>query len=199
MGCRVVLANSMKPEGTKEVDEEVYTLRRLLRGVPEGQDEILEGSALPQENNVDYMGGIDFRKGCYVGQELTIRTHHTGVVRKRVLPVQLYSGDIQPEGLEYDPESRLLLPPLGSNISRVPKKGRSAGKFLSGLGNIGLALCRLEIMTDTILTGEGSAYKREDQFKVDVEGEDGIQDVRIKAFVPSWHKQEIKSPGRRVE
>ena len=36
---------------------------------------------------------VDFRKGCYVGQELTIRTYHTGVVRKRILPVQLYEKD----------------------------------------------------------------------------------------------------------
>jgi folate-binding protein YgfZ len=37
--------------------------------------------------------GVDFRKGCYVGQELTARTHHTGVVRKRVVPVLLYELD----------------------------------------------------------------------------------------------------------
>lgn len=35
------------------------------------------------------MNGVNFRKGCYVGQELTIRTHHTGVVRKRILPMTL--------------------------------------------------------------------------------------------------------------
>lgn len=33
---------------------------------------------------------VDFRKGCYVGQELTIRTYHTGVVRKRIVPIQIY-------------------------------------------------------------------------------------------------------------
>jgi folate-binding protein YgfZ len=36
---------------------------------------------------------VDFRKGCYVGQELTIRTYHTGVVRKRIVPVQIYNKD----------------------------------------------------------------------------------------------------------
>ena len=49
---------------------------------PEGQIEIPKETALPLESNIDIMGGIDFRKGCYVGQELTIRTHHTGVVRE---------------------------------------------------------------------------------------------------------------------
>ena len=33
---------------------------------------------------------VDFRKGCYVGQELTVRTYHTGVIRKRILPVEIH-------------------------------------------------------------------------------------------------------------
>ncbi|PLW29118.1 hypothetical protein PCASD_15994 [Puccinia coronata f. sp. avenae] len=42
---------------------------------------------LPFEANLDYHHGVDFRKGCYVGQELTARTYHTGVIRKRLVPV----------------------------------------------------------------------------------------------------------------
>ena len=71
------------------VPEDQYMIHRMLHGIAEGQNEIIGGSALPQESNMDFFGGIDFRKGCYLGQELTIRTHHTGVVRKRILPVQL--------------------------------------------------------------------------------------------------------------
>lgn len=36
---------------------------------------------------------VDFRKGCYVGQELTVRTYHTGILRKRILPVQIMPKD----------------------------------------------------------------------------------------------------------
>ncbi|KAA1087563.1 ccr4 associated factor [Puccinia graminis f. sp. tritici] len=44
---------------------------------------------LPFEANLDYHHGVDFRKGCYVGQELTARTYHTGVIRKRMVPVSI--------------------------------------------------------------------------------------------------------------
>lgn len=202
MGIRVVVSGDFKLEGSDGQDEgEDYDIRRMMMGVAEGQGEILKESALPQESNIDYMGGIDFRKGCYVGQELTIRTHHTGVVRKRILPVQLYSieGDSRPpDELVYDESTKIVLPPMGANISRVDKKGRSAGKWLGGVGNIGLALCRLEIMTDTALTGEGSQWSPEHEFKVAWEPEEGREggEVRVKAFVPSWHQS--RAEGQKL-
>ena len=192
MGARTISEGGQSPglEG-EEMSQKDYEMRRIMLGVAEGQQEIMKESALPQESNIDYMGGIDFRKGCYVGQELTIRTHHTGVVRKRILPVQLYPpGNEQPTSISYDPAMSLRVPPAGSNISRVDRKGRSAGKWLGGVGNVGLALCRLEVMTDTALTGEGSQWKPDEEFKVSwKEGEDASEehDVRVKAFVPWWH------------
>lgn len=199
MGCRSLRPRSKPPEDNdyeEEVTPEQYKVARMMKGVAEGQSEIIKESALPQESNIDYMGGIDFRKGCYVGQELTIRTHHTGVVRKRILPVQLYNS-ASPDTLTYDPTSKLALPPSGANISRVDKKGRSAGKWLGGVGNIGLALCRLEVMTDTVLTAEGSSWSPEQEFKVawEPEGVEQGGEVKIKAFVPDWHKERAKVQG----
>ncbi|KAF6222220.1 hypothetical protein HO133_001306 [Letharia lupina] len=202
MGERVIVSGDRKLEGSgTQVEGGSYDLRRMMMGVAEGQGEILKESALPQESNIDFMGGIDFRKGCYVGQELTIRTHHTGVVRKRILPVQIYptEGDSKPpDGLRYDANMETRLPPRGANISRMDKKGRSAGKWLSGMGNIGLALCRLEIMTDTVLTGEGSQWSPEHEFKVAWEPEEGREggEVRVKAFVPSWHQS--RAEGQKL-
>lgn len=187
------------------VGEESYLLRRYLLGVPEGQSEILREQALPHESNVDLMGGVDFRKGCYVGQELTIRTEHRGVVRKRVLPCLLYPAEgSPPERLEYRPwideGARLAadaVPPEAS-IGRAGKKGRSAGKWLKGVGNLGLALCRLEIMTDVVLPGEtgGVGFDPGDEFVVGLgqEGEDGAgRNVKIKAFVPEWLRERLRS------
>ncbi|CRK46872.1 hypothetical protein BN1723_020167, partial [Verticillium longisporum] len=103
MGYRLVRKGDAAPAlDLEQVDEQAYTLRRYLRGVAEGQGEMLREHALPQESNLDYMGGIEYHKGCYVGQELTIRTKHRGVVRKRILPCVLYNeGDAMPTELAY--------------------------------------------------------------------------------------------------
>lgn len=191
MGRRLILPEDRKPEGeVEETSEESYRIRRYLKGVPEGQDELIRESALPQESNIDFMGGIDYRKGCYVGQELTIRTHHTGVVRKRVLPVMLYGVDENmPQSLKYLPGKELgaEVIPRETSIGRVEKRGRSAGKWLGGVGNIGLSLCRLEIMTDVQISGEGGGYKENDEFKLEWEGSDRQEILKVKAFVPPWH------------
>jgi len=191
-GHRMLFPNGSRPEVEAEaVEEERYRLRRILNGVAEGQGEILEGTALPLESNMDYMRGVDFRKGCYVGQELTIRTHHRGVVRKRILPVRMYpdvDGAEVPKEIEYEMESGLKMPEVGGSIERVGGKGRSAGKWLAGVGNVGLALCRLEIMTPVKLTEQvESGFKEGDEFRM-VWGEKGAEkSVRVKALVPAWH------------
>lgn len=182
----------------REEDEAAYRVRRYLYGVPEGPDEVLQEKALPLEGNLDVMGGVDFRKGCYVGQELTIRTKHQGIVRKRILPVMLYdaSNDSSPpETLAYQPDLvggdggivDAANIPKDTSIGRVGRKGRSAGKWLRGVGNIGLALCRLETMTDVVLPGEtaATAYNPADEF-VMVADEAGGTKVKVKAFVPEW-------------
>lgn len=191
------MAGSLDPFGgafrdAQQATEEEYKIHRMRAGVAEGQNEIITGSSLPQESNIDLFGGIDFRKGCYLGQELTIRTHHTGVVRKRVLPVQLYNeqSPIDPNatGIAYEGDTGLILPPPGSNISKVSSRGRSTGKWLGGVGNIGLALCRLEMMTDIRLTEEPTQYDQDQEFKIawEAEGDRAAGEVKVKAFVPRW-------------
>ncbi|OAX78980.1 hypothetical protein ACJ72_06708 [Emergomyces africanus] len=190
----------------ERVDFATYNLRRILHGVPEGQGEIIRESALPMECNMDIMGGIDFHKGCYTGQELTIRTHHRGVVRKRILPVQLYDvGEPMPktDTPAYSSDCKLTLPPAGSNIAKVSsRKGRSAGKFLSGVGNIGLALCRLEMMTDIAFTEESSQYSVDQEFKIswEADAEAGVEkagELKVKALVPPWTRDFIVSGGAK--
>ena len=194
MGKRLLLLGDTRPQIDAEmVEVGTYEVRRMLHGVPEGQTEILKDSALPLESNMDYMGGIDFRKGCYVGQELTIRTHHTGVVRKRILPVQLYNSDNLPQTLKYDPVSSYMEPPQGSTIKRSNGKGRSTGKWLGGVGNVGLALCRLENMTDIVLTGDINQWNANDEFLVSWPEQEGRAsgEVKVRALVPEWHRNRI--------
>lgn len=168
--------------------------------MPEGAAEMPEGAALPQQSNVDYMGGIDYRKGCYVGQELTIRTHHTGVVRRRILPVQFspvpFAADeveaAGGKGVVYDPAVKLPAIEVGAAVRRVGRKARTPGVVLGQVGNVGLALCRLGVMT----RGEDGAGEREwrsgDQFVVGEEGEE----VWVRAVVPEWHKERAEALKR---
>jgi folate-binding protein YgfZ len=74
-------------EAGEEVDDEYYLLWRLEQGIPEGSIEIPKGEAIPLEYNLAGLSAISFEKGCYVGQELVARTHHRGVIRKRLMPV----------------------------------------------------------------------------------------------------------------
>lgn len=71
--------------------ENDYLKRRLKWGIAEGFDEI--GDQIPLQTNGDIMNGISFEKGCYIGQELIARTHHMGMIRRRVLPINLISSD----------------------------------------------------------------------------------------------------------
>ncbi|KAH0844441.1 hypothetical protein AYO21_00911 [Fonsecaea monophora] len=203
-----VAQQRLEDTGSQRATLEEYTVHRMLNGIAEGQSEIISGHALPQESNIDFLGGIDFFKGCYLGQELTIRTHHTGVVRKRILPCQLYDTDGEPLPAdqtlpEYNPGVQLTLPPPGSNICKLKAKGRgrSSGKWLAGVGNIGLALCRLEMMTDIQLTADRTNYDPAEQYKVQSgsgEGEEQ-QGVMIKPFVPKWLRDGVEQSLRRKE
>ena len=66
-----------------------YTSFRYRMGLSEGLDDHPFAACFPLESNGDYLHAISFFKGCYIGQELTARTYHTGVVRKRLMPVTL--------------------------------------------------------------------------------------------------------------
>ncbi|KXN83689.1 Putative transferase CAF17, mitochondrial [Leucoagaricus sp. SymC.cos] len=151
MGRRLLTQKGDKPPEASSHDVGTtsdYLLHRIALGVPEGSSDIIPMHAFPMESNLDVMGGLDFRKGCYVGQELTVRTYHTGVIRKRIVPVLLHRpGDISriaptphfPLHLDIRP-IRTVQSPEGRSLPRP----RGSGKLLSTHGQFGLALLRLE-------------------------------------------------------
>lgn len=69
-----------------------YEEYRYAQGLSEGPSDHLKDVSFPLECNGDYMQGISFFKGCYIGQELTARTYHTGVIRKRLMPLILHDN-----------------------------------------------------------------------------------------------------------
>lgn len=64
-----------------------YEAHRIALGVPDGGRDFLYGDAFPHDANLDRLGGVDFGKGCYVGQEVVSRVHHRGTARRRIVPV----------------------------------------------------------------------------------------------------------------
>ncbi|KAG8632140.1 hypothetical protein KVT40_001280 [Elsinoe batatas] len=204
LGKRVLLSGGKlkgapELEGLDEASLDQYNIRRYLRGVPEGQNEIQRDQALPMGSNLDVMGAVDFKKGCYVGQELTIRTHHTGVVRRRVLPVLLYDKASEPpQSLQYDAFWSLGHPNAEEDFKIDGKRGKP-GRWIAGVGNVGLAMCRLEQMTDLTVTSEPSTFDETDKFVVQAGAGEDV--VGVKAFVPDWIRGRIRAPKqqRRVE
>lgn len=96
LGNRLITLNSLDAAALTELfgkdvilkDEDVYRYVRYKLGVGEGPDELPPGACFPLEVNCDYLHGVSFHKGCYIGQELTARIYHTGVVRKRLMPLR---------------------------------------------------------------------------------------------------------------
>ena len=66
-----------------------YAAHRIALGVPEGGVDFVYGDAFPHEADMDLMNGVDFKKGCFVGQEVVARMHYRGTTRNRVLKVLL--------------------------------------------------------------------------------------------------------------
>jgi len=63
--------------------------RRIAAGVPQGPVDLVPERALMLEAGLDKLGAVDFEKGCYVGQEVTARTHYRGLVKRRLAPLRI--------------------------------------------------------------------------------------------------------------
>ncbi len=119
-GPRVLEANDFACAGFETWDE-----TRIRLGLPDGSRDIEPEKGLLLENGFDELGGVDFQKGCYLGQELTARSKYRGLIRKRLLPVEI-SG---------------RTPAAGSEIRLGDAE---AGEMRSACGTVGLALIRLD-------------------------------------------------------
>jgi len=97
LGYRLVLPRERLPElAGHEAGEDDYHAHRIAVGVPEAGQDFAIGNAFPHEALYDQLAGVDFSKGCFVGQEVVSRMQHRGTARKRVVSIvgdtQLVSG-----------------------------------------------------------------------------------------------------------
>jgi folate-binding protein YgfZ len=133
-------ADALLAAGWQPAGAAAYETMRLSLGVPEGRRDL--ANALPMENGFDALNALDWKKGCYVGQEVTARMRYRGLAKKRLVPVRI----------EGPP------PPPGTIVTL---DGQDAGEMRSSAGDRGLALLRLEAieacMRDGAVLSSGEA------------------------------------------
>lgn len=126
LGARAYLAAGVAlPDGVTPSGTDAWRANRILLGVPQGGLDFVYGEAYPHEACLDQLNGVDFKKGCYVGQEIVSRMEHRGTARTRVTPVLL-------DGLP---------PPIGAAVTAG---ARVIGRMGSCAEGRGLALLRLD-------------------------------------------------------
>ncbi len=140
LGQRVMLpphlaAATAAELGASLVGADAYEAHRIALGVPQGGADFAYGDAFPHESDMDQLGGVDFTKGCYVGQEVVSRMEHRGTARTRAVPVR-YDG---------------AAPQAGAQITAGD---RPVGTIGSSAGGRAVALVRLDRAADAIAQNE---------------------------------------------
>jgi folate-binding protein YgfZ len=140
LGLRVMLpphrvADAAAALGATPVEAAAYDAHRIALGIPSGGVDFSYGDAFPHETDMDQLGGVDFAKGCYVGQEVVSRMEHRGIARTRAVPVR------------YDDA-----PPQAGAV--VMAGERQVGTMGSAAGGHGLALLRLDRVAEALAHGE---------------------------------------------
>jgi len=120
--------------GADLVDSTAYDAHRIASGVPRGGLDFMYGDAFPHETNMDRLHGVDFDKGCYVGQEVVSRMQHRGTARTRTIRVMV-------DGPAPEPGAAILA------------GDKSVGTMGSTAGQNGLALIRIDRVTDATAAG----------------------------------------------
>lgn len=92
LGLRCMISTHIAEKAAAELgatllDAADYEAHRIARGVPRGGSDFIYNDAFPHEADMDQLGGVDFDKGCFVGQEVVSRMEHRGTARTRVVPV----------------------------------------------------------------------------------------------------------------
>jgi folate-binding protein YgfZ len=139
LGWRILVPEELRQKtaalvGAELVDSDAYEAHRITLGVPRGGLDFIYGDAFPHETNMDRLHGVDFDKGCYVGQEVVSRMQHRGTARTRTVRVTLDGP----------------APEAGATILAGDKTVGTMGS--SARGN-GLALMRIDRAADALDAG----------------------------------------------
>ncbi|MDF1793576.1 MAG: folate-binding protein [Thalassobaculaceae bacterium] len=147
-GLRVLLpevtgAAALAAAGLTETNRSAYDRRRVSLGLPDGSRDLAVEKTVLLEAGFEELGGVDFQKGCYMGQELTARTKYRGLVKRRLMPIVI-NGPLPASGTEITLDGR----EAGEVRSVVANTG--AGEEGGGLG---LAMIRLNRLDEAMRSG----------------------------------------------
>ncbi len=134
LGWRAIVPTS--EVARMDVDAAAYHVHRIGLGVPEGGKDFAFGDAFPHEALMDRLHGVDFDKGCFVGQEVVSRMQHRGTARTRIVPLVYLDGAAVGPGAEVTAGERVI------------------GRTGTGAGERGLAMIRLDRAADALAAGE---------------------------------------------
>ena len=130
-GIRLIAPRDTAPAAT--ATQEAWDLHRLSLGLPDGARDLEAEKTVLLEAGFDELNGISWTKGCYMGQELTARTRYRGLLKRRLVPVEVAGP----------------LPEPGTPVLRGADE---VGTLRSGRGHYALAVLRLEALTAETLT-----------------------------------------------
>jgi folate-binding protein YgfZ len=117
--------------GATLTDAKSYEAHRIALGAPRGGLDFNYNDAFPHEADMDQLNGIDFEKGCYVGQEVVSRVEHRGTARKRVVPVTY---------ADYAPEAGVPVRVGDTEVGVMGSSAQGRGLAMLHLGRVGEAL-----------------------------------------------------------
>lgn len=106
LGWRALMTRDDEIQTDQTIDD--YDAHRIMLGVPQGGRDFIYGDAFPHEALMDCFNGIDFKKGCYIGQEVVSRMEHRSTARTRCVPVIFKDLVSPPEGTEAFASERMI-------------------------------------------------------------------------------------------
>jgi folate-binding protein YgfZ len=135
LGWRAILARD-EASAAGETSADAYHGHRIALGVPEGGKDFPFNEAFPHEALMDQLRGVDFGKGCYVGQEVVSRMQHRATARTRLVPLVYRDGIVAEPG------------------AVVTAGDKVVGRAASGMRGRGLAMLRLDRVADALAAGQ---------------------------------------------
>ena len=132
LGLLCLIPETDLPTTMQDTD---WQIQRIISGIPEGVNDLTPNRALMLEAGLHQLAAVDFKKGCYIGQEVTARTHYRGLVKRRLFPISTHNT-----ALTYGSDI-LLMDRIVGKLGSVAQKNDKA---------VGLASLRLDAVQQSV-------------------------------------------------